>query len=49
MCVQYEKKRFASLEVKNKPRDGGTKHAFILGSMDFTVVNRYKPLSSVHK
>jgi hypothetical protein len=38
--VQYKNKIFLSVQVKNKPRDGGTKHAFILGSVVCTVANR---------
>jgi hypothetical protein len=33
---------FSPLQVKNKPRDGETEHAFILGSMDCMVANNYK-------
>jgi hypothetical protein len=32
------KKIFSPLQVKNKPRDGESEHAFILGSMVCTVV-----------
>jgi hypothetical protein len=30
---------FSRLQAKNKPREGETEHAFILGSMDCTVAN----------
>ncbi len=33
------KNTFSPLQVKNKPRDEESEHAFILGSMDCTVVN----------
>ncbi len=50
MCVQYEKKIFPSVQVKNKPRDEGTEHAFILGSIDCTVVNSpVLSISTVHQ
>jgi hypothetical protein len=37
--VQYKKKIFLSVQVKNKPCDGGSEHGFILGSMVWTVAN----------
>jgi hypothetical protein len=33
------------MEVKNKPRDRQTEHAFILGSMNYTVANTCGPTS----
>jgi hypothetical protein len=39
--IQYEKKIFLPVQVKNKPCDRGTEHAFILGSMDCTVANSF--------
>jgi hypothetical protein len=33
------KNTFSPLQVKNKPSDGETEHAFILGSVDCMVVN----------
>ncbi len=42
-CVSFIKKNiFSPLQVKNKPRDGETEHAFILGSMDCMVSNIFK-------
>jgi hypothetical protein len=36
----YAKKNiFSPLQVKNKPHDTKSEHAFILGSMDCTVAN----------
>jgi hypothetical protein len=39
--VWYKKEKFISVQVKNKPCDEGTEHAFILGSMVCTVANTY--------
>ncbi len=32
---------FSPLQVKNKPGDGESEHAFILASMDHTIANNY--------
>jgi hypothetical protein len=35
------KRKYFFLQVKNKPRVGGTKHEFILGSMDNMFANNH--------
>jgi hypothetical protein len=37
--ARKEKKNIPSVQVKNKPRDGESKHAFILGSTVYIVRN----------
>jgi hypothetical protein len=37
---------FTPLQVKNKPHDGESEHAFILGSMGCTVADNYCSLHS---
>ncbi len=37
------KRNIPSVQVKNKPCVGGTKHAFILDSMDSMVANKKSP------
>jgi hypothetical protein len=41
ICIQYEKKIFLHLQVKNKPHERRKEHAFILGSVDCTFANMY--------
>jgi hypothetical protein len=39
-----KRKIFLPVQVKNKPRYGGSEHAFILGSMVYTVANNCAPV-----